>query len=160
MEELQKAVEDLTKTVADKDEHIKKQTDDLVNLRKKAEGSGKSNEDLAKEIEALKEKDRINAKNIALERLSKGDPEKRAKIEKELDSVSGNPEDVNGWLEKGQKAATLAGVTTPDVSAGGSGGGAAPSGGGDKDFSQTEQGKELAAKMGLKLEVPKKEENK
>lgn len=160
MEELQKQVEDLTKVVADKDDHIKKQTDDLVNLRKKAEGAGKSTEDLAKEIEALKDKDRINAKNIALERLSKGNAEIRAKIEKELDSVSGSPEDVNGWLEKGQKAATLAGVTTPDVSAGGQGGGTAPSGGGDKNFADTEDGKGLAAKMGLKLEVPKKEENK
>ena len=157
MEELQKQVEDLTKTVKDKDDHIAKQTNDIVNLRKQAEGSGKSNEDLAKEIETLKEKDRLNAKNIALERLSKGNADVRAKIEKELDSVSGNPEDVNGWLEKGPKAATLAGVTTPDVSAGGHGGGAAPSGGGEKDYADTEQGKTLANLMGLKTEVPKEE---
>lgn len=162
MADLQAKVEEMTKTIADKDDHIKKQTDDLVNLRKKADGAGKSTEDLAKEIEALKEKDKLNAKNIALERLSKGNPDVRAKIEKELDSVSGNPEDVNGWLEKGQKAATLAGVTPADVSAGGtgSGGGGDPTGGGDKNFADTEAGKGLAAKMGLKLEVPKKEENK
>jgi hypothetical protein len=158
--EMTKAQEEKDKIIADKEAHIKKQTDDLVNLRKSKEGAGETAEELAKRVAELETKAQTDAKNMALERLSKGDPEKRAKIEKELDSVAGQPTDFNGWLDKGTKAATLAGVTPSGVSDSNYSpdGGSNPSGGGNKNFAESEQGKALAGQLGLKLEVPK--ENK
>lgn len=150
MDDLKAKVEELTKTVADKDEHIKKQTDDIVKLRKISESSGGANTELETRLKTLEEQNTNALKNLALERASGGDPEKRAKIEKELDSVVGSPTDLNGWTEKIGKAASIAGITPNQVNPYVNGGSNPTGNPGGADFADSDAGKSLANVLGLK----------
>lgn len=160
MADLQAKVQELTKTIEDKDEHIKKQTDDIVNLRKKADGTSGTNEELAKRLQTLEEQNNNSLKNLALERASGGDPEKRAKIEKELDSVVGSPTDLNGWTEKIGKAASIAGITPAQVNSHINTGSQSSGNPNGQDFADTADGKSLATQLNLKQAQPVADPNK